>query len=79
MDKESSIEAMTHFIQATVQKPTQVVLNTGSELIGTLCTIDAFFNLVLKDVTEKVNGQDVGNYKSIFVRGNNVIHVATAD
>ena len=79
MQNDSCVDAMTNFVLATVQKPTQVVLTTGSQLVGILCTIDALSNLVLKDVVETVNGQKVGEYKSIFVRGNNVIHVATAD
>lgn len=75
----TAVDAMTGFLLCTVQKKTQVVLTTGSQLVGTLCTIDGLFNLVLKDVVETVNGQEVGSYQSIFVRGNNVLHVATAE
>ncbi|EAY23764.1 Sm protein [Trichomonas vaginalis G3] len=75
----SADDAMTGFLQATLQKPTHVVLSTGSQLVGTLCTIDALFNLVLRDAVEMSNGNEVGRYQSIFIRGNQVIHVATAD
>lgn len=75
----STEDAMTSFLQSTLQKPVHVILSTGSQFIGTLCTIDALFNLVLRNAVEMTNGHEVAKYQSIFIRGNRVIHVATAE
>lgn len=79
----SGQEALTIFLRSATNRPCSVLLTNGVELHGILCTIDAFFNLVLKDAKEilpKVYSFHKPNsFPSIFVRGSNVIHITPLD
>lgn len=68
--------SITDFLKRAAGHECVVSLSTGSEIRGTLCTIDVFFNLVLKDGIETTNGEKTNTYESVFVRGNKVIHVS---
>jgi U6 snRNA-associated Sm-like protein LSm6 len=68
--------ALTAFLQAAAGHRCLVVLTTGSELQGILCTIDGLFNLVLREAVEFVGGQQTNTFPSVFVRGNKVVHLA---
>jgi len=68
--------AITTFLENSLGRKCLVVLSNGSTMIGYLCTIDRFFNLVMRDVDETVNSKPVSHHSHIFVRGNFVSHVA---
>lgn len=75
----SGQETLTIFLKSATNHKCLVSLTNGTELTGTLCTIDGFFNLVLKDAKEIATqnfGQPPNNFKSVFIRGSNVIHIA---
>lgn len=75
----SGQEALTIFLRSATNHPCLVSLTNGTEITGTLCTIDAFFNLVLKDAKEtktQMLEQMPNTFKSVFIRGSNVIHIA---
>jgi U6 snRNA-associated Sm-like protein LSm6 len=74
----SGPEALTGFLHKAVGSKCRVQLGTEAELLGTLCTIDGLFNLVLKDAEEFMGGKKTSNFSSVFVRGNNVVHIDTA-
>ena len=70
--------ALKIFLESSIGKKCLVVLSNGVEIVGTLCTIDGLFNLVLKDAEETVNvikDQKPNTYSSVFVRGSNVVHI----
>lgn len=71
----SGQEALTLFLNISVGHQCLVVLSTGSEFKGTLCTIDGLFNLVLKDAVEYREKQEINQFKSVFIRGTNVVHL----
>jgi U6 snRNA-associated Sm-like protein LSm6 len=68
--------ALTEFLRIASGNRCLVVLSTDSEIQGVLCTIDGLFNLVLREATEFVNGQPVNEFRSVYVRGNKVVHLA---
>ena len=72
----SGQEALLQFLQKSITKKCVVELSTGSRLTGTLCTIDKLFNIVMKDVTETLFDHQIDSYPSIYLRGNNVVHVS---
>lgn len=75
----SGQETLTIFLRSATNHQCLVSLTNGTEIIGTLCTIDGFFNLVLKDAKETKTqniGQMLNTFKSVFIRGSNVIHIA---
>ena len=69
--------AIAEFLQKTVGNNCRVVLATGAEIVGTLCTIDGHFNLVVKNANEFVKGEKTNAYESVFVRGSWVVHLTT--
>ncbi|KAK8891043.1 hypothetical protein M9Y10_028247 [Tritrichomonas musculus] len=74
----SGLNSLTIFLQSATGHPCIVSLTNGTEITGTLCTIDGFFNLVLKDAKEtatQIYGQQPNTFKSVFIRGSNVIHI----
>lgn len=69
-------QAIINFLKQSVGKQCTVALSNRVEVRGVLCTIDGFLNLVLKNAGEYVQGQKIFDFPSVFIRGNNVTHVA---
>ena len=75
-------EALTIFLRSATNHQCLVSLTNGTEITGTLCTIDTLFNLVLKDAKEtktQIVGQPPNSFKSVFIRGSYVIHIAPVE
>lgn len=72
----SGQQALVEFLQQAAGNQCVVILSTGAEIAGVLCTIDGFFNVVLKDAVETVKQEETNKYPSVFIRGGKVVHIA---
>ena len=66
-------------LQKTLGKECTVILHTGDNITGTLCTIDAHFNIVLSSAQKLCKGIVTETYPSIFIRGNQVLHLSSQE
>lgn len=50
-------------------------LKNGVEYKGTMTRCDGFMNILLNGAKEYVKNQQIANYGSILVRGNNILYI----
>lgn len=64
-----------NFLESLFNQQCSVFLGSGISYSGKCCSIDSAFNIVLKDVTENIADIEQRSYKTMYIRGNSVIHV----
>mmetsp|Transcript_18047 Transcript_18047/g.30868 ORF Transcript_18047/g.30868 Transcript_18047/m.30868 type:complete len:86 (+) Transcript_18047:130-387(+) len=65
------------FLSAIKGKPVLVKLNNGVDYKGILACLDGYMNIAMEQTEEYVNGQLKNKYGDAFIRGNNVLYIAT--
>jgi small nuclear ribonucleoprotein (snRNP)-like protein len=65
------------FLEHSLGRPCDILLQSGSRYTGTLATIDANFNVVLTNAVEIVQGAPREPLPSVFIRGTNVMNIST--
>lgn len=65
-----------NILQNSANKNVIVELKGKREYRGVLDGYDPHMNLVLKNAEERVEGNVVRTYKSVIVRGDNVIYIS---
>ncbi len=62
-------------LQKRIGEKVAVRLKDGTEYHGKLKEYDNFMNIIITDTEERVKKQVTGNYKKLFIRGNNILFV----
>jgi len=65
------------FLTEIIGVPVVVKLNSGIVYKGELQSVDGYMNIALEKCQEFVNGQLRRSYGDAFVRGNNVLYIAS--
>ncbi|VEU22857.1 DEKNAAC103943 [Brettanomyces naardenensis] len=67
----------SNFLSDITNSSVIVKLNNGFEYHGVLSSIDGFMNIVLENSIEMVGSKEIRKYNELFVRGNNVMYIAS--
>ncbi|OII75770.1 LSM domain-containing protein [Cryptosporidium andersoni] len=67
------------FLRQVIGKPVIVRLNSGIDYKGILACLDDRMNIAMEDTKEFVNGSLVGQHGDTFIRGNNVLYIASVN
>ena len=65
------------FLKQAVGQEVRVRLNNGTDYRGNLTCLDGFLNIAMENTKEYTNGAFQKSYGDSFVRGNNVVYIAT--
>ena len=68
--------ADSNFLKSIFDKQCSVFLGSGMFYVGKCCSVDSAFNIVLSDVTEYIADVEQRTYKSMYIRGSSVMHIA---
>ena len=52
-------------------------LNNGTNFQGILASLDGYMNIAMEQTEELVDGQRKSKYGDCFIRGNNVLYIAS--
>lgn len=63
-------------LRRSIAKPIMVDVKGNRGYSGILDGYDVYMNLVIKNASETINGQNSGIFDTILVRGDNVIFVS---
>eukprot|EP00894_Picocystis_sp_ML_P001452 jgi/Pico_ML_1/51969/g2755.t1 len=66
------------FLRGIRGKRVIVRLHNGTDYVGVLACLDGYMNVAMEQTQEYVQGQLKSNYGDAFIRGNNVLYIATA-
>ena len=53
-------------------------LNNGTNFKGVLACLDGYMNIAMEQTEELVDGQLKAKYGDCFIRGNNVLYIASS-
>lgn len=63
-------------LRRSISKPIMVEVKGNRGYSGILDGYDVYMNLVIKNASETINGENRGVFETILVRGDNVIFVS---
>ena len=58
-----------------VNSQISLFLKNGVEYKGVMTRCDGFMNILLEGAKEYVNDQQIANYGSVLIRGNNILYI----
>ncbi len=66
-------------LRRSIDKNILVDVRGNREYSGILDGYDIYMNLVIKNATETINGENMGTHTTMLVRGDNVIFVSPSE
>ncbi|MCD6504717.1 ribonucleoprotein [Candidatus Bathyarchaeota archaeon] len=58
-----------------VNSQISLFLKNGVEYKGVMTRCDGFMNILLEGAREYINDQQIANYGSVLIRGNNILYI----
>eukprot|EP00871_Galdieria_phlegrea_P002568 jgi/Galph1/3311/GphlegSOOS_G1962.1 len=77
VSKDSNKQSPADFLKEVIGKPVLVKLNSGVEYRGVLACLDGYMNIAMEQTEEYVGSQLKNKYGDTFIRGNNVLYIAS--
>ncbi|GMH98796.1 hypothetical protein TrVE_jg8873 [Triparma verrucosa] len=65
------------FLKTVLGRPVTVHLSSSSRYTGILSCLDGYMNIAMEQTEEYEGGQLKAKYGDVFIRGNNVMYIAT--
>ncbi|GMH78146.1 hypothetical protein TL16_g07687 [Triparma laevis f. inornata] len=77
MKEDDTSLTPSKFLHTILGRPVSVSLSTSTEYKGILSCLDGYMNIAMEQCEEYEGGQLKSKFGDVFIRGNNVMYIAT--